>query len=184
MNEQRRKKIMLGVLLLVWVAVAAWAWSAFQAPPRPFVAAAPPDSEIAFFLQEVGPVDVHLEWLDRGTPAGAAARDLFSTAPISSTVAAGGGAEPAEQPAAGVADVVPAQPTIAAALRYMGYVETAGGTLALLREGSQMYLAREGNRVGPGYLVAIVDESFVEIEFKGARRRLPVSRQEGDTNGR
>ncbi len=186
MTEQRQK-IALGALLLIWVAVAVWAWSQFQKRPRAVATAPQTDSEIAFFLQDIGSVDLHLEWLETDEPVGAPARDLFSSAPISSAGGPAGGpgaADPGAESLQQVVAPVQLQPAIAAELRYMGHVETAEGTLALLREGSQMYLAREGNRVGPGYLVSIVDESFVEIEFKGTRRRLPVSRQGGDTNGR
>ena len=182
--KDRRRKITLGALLVVWVAVAMWAWSAFQPRPQMAAVVAPADEEITFFLQEGGVVDLHLDWLDSEARVGPPVRDLFSTAPIVAAVAGqeGPGTEGPSDP--GAVEAAPVQPAVAATLQYMGYVETAGGTLALLRDGSQMYLAREGNRVGPGYLVAIVDEAFVEIEFKGARRRLPVSRQEGGSDGR
>lgn len=176
--KEQRQKVILGVLLGVWAMVAAWAWSAFPSRPPGGNAVPPETTEITYFLEDGATPDMHLEWLDRGEPVAAATRDLFSTAPL---------AGPAEDPTAAVAaDAVLAPappPLIAAALRYMGYVQTSGGTLALLREGSQMYLAGEGHRVGPGYLVAIVDATFVEIEYRGERRRLPVSGQEGATNG-
>lgn len=178
--KERRQQAILAALLVVWAAVAAWAWSSFQ-PRAPVAAVAPPDTaEMAYFLEEEGPMELHLDWLGREQPVGSPLRDLFSTAPISAGV-------PVEAPP-GSADTstppVPEPPVVAAELRYIGYVEISGGTLALLREGSEMYFAREGNRVGPGYLVAIVNEEFVEIEFRGTRRRLPVSGQESGTNGR
>lgn len=186
--KDRRQKIILGALVFVWVVVGMWAWSTFQSDPPLVVVAASGDDEIASFLQEGGTVDVHLEWLDGDTQVGPPTRDLFSKEPIASVGSSGQGA-PGTTGETGAAEpdalqTTPEPPVVGAALRYMGFVETSRGTLALLRDGSQMYLAREGNRVGPGYLVAIVDQSFVEIEFKGARRRLPVSRQEGDINGR
>ena len=184
----RRQKIILGMLVIVWVLVGMWAWSTFRSDPRVVAVTPSGDAEIALFLQEGGIADVNLEWLDGETQVGPPTRDLFSKEPIASVGGSGQGAPgtTSETGAAepGAAQTTPEQPVVAAALRYMGFVETSRGTLALLRDGSQMYLAREGHRVGPGYLVAIVDQAFVEIEFKGARRRLPVSRQEGDINGR
>ena len=76
------------------------------------------------------------------------------------------------------------EPAVGAQLRYMGYVEMGGATIALLRDGPEMYLARLGDRVGPGYLITAVDATFVEIEYRGARRRLPVSAPENGNNGR
>jgi hypothetical protein len=178
--KQRRQMTILGALLVVWVAVAVWAWSQFESRPE-VVATVPADtSEIAFFIDEGGPVKLHIAWLDSEETVGAPTRDLFSTAPIAPAASTEDDPQAAD---AALVQATPQQPVIGAALRYMGYVETAGGTLALLSDGSQMYLARQGNRVGPGYLVAIVDEMFVEIEYRGARRRLPVSRREGDSNG-
>lgn len=180
-TKELRKKGILAALLVVWAAVAVWAWSSFQ-PRSPVAAVAALDtSEIAYFLEEGGPMKLHLDWLDREQPVGSPLRDLFSTAPISAAVPTEGTPDAADVAAT---TAPPQPPPIAAELRYMGYVETAAGTLALLREGSQMYLAGEGSRVGHGYLVAIVNEMFVEIEFKGTRRRLPVSGQESGTNGR
>ena len=182
--KQGRQKLILGVLVAVWVLVALWVWSTYQARPSTVAIAAPQQSELAFFLQEAGPVDLHLEWFERQTPVGPPRRDLFSTAPIATATAAGGAAPAPVQTDPGAGETVPEQSPIGAELRYLGYVETGDGTLALLREGAEMYFARQGSHVGPGYLVAIVDESFVEIEFKGTRRRLPVSRGGGGTNGK
>jgi hypothetical protein len=178
MKEQRQKAVLAG-LLVVWVLVALWAWSRFQAPP-PMLAGEPAETtEIAYFLEEGGTPELRLDWLDGREAVPVPARDLFSAAPIVAATARG--ATPPAESAAAPAPLPPAP--IAAALRYMGYVETSAGTLALLRDGSQMYLAGEGSRVGPGYRVAIVNAAFVEIEYRGERRRLPVSGQEGATNG-
>lgn len=179
--KERRQKAILAALLVVWVFVALWAWSRFQAGPPVPVGTPEETAEIAYFLEEGGTPELYLAWLDTAETVPEATRDPFSTAPIAATTQdAGGTTEAAAE--ANAADIV-LPPPIAASLRYMGYVETSAGTLALLREGSQMYLAGEGSRVGPGYRVAIVEATFVEIEYRGERRRLPVTGQEGATSG-
>ncbi len=120
---------------------------------------------------------LRLDLLDLVTVVAEPRRDLFSTAPLAPAVAA----EPAGPPEAEAgADV----PTVGAQLRYMGYVEMGGGTIALLRDGPEMYLAQQGDRVGPGYLITVVDATFIEIEYRGARRRLPVYAPENGNNRR
>ena len=180
MKEQRQKAI-LAALLVVWVFVALWVWWQFQARPRPVAGAPAETAEIAYFLEEGGNPELHLAWLDAAETPPAATRDPFTAAPI---VAGAEGAAETTGSQPEVVTTTPAlPPPVAASLRYMGYVETSSGTLALLREGSQMYLAGEGSRVGPGYRVAIVEATFVEIEYRGERRRLPVNSQEGATSG-
>jgi len=110
---------------------------------------------------------LRFDLLDRVMVVAEPRRDLFSTTPLAP-------AEVAEPAASPEAEAAAAVPTAGEQLRYMGYVEMSGGTIALLRDGAEMYLAQQGDRVGPGYLITVVDATFVEIEYRGTRRRLPV----------
>lgn len=174
--SMRSKKLLLAALLLVWVVVAVGVWASMRtpatyAPVDDFAAAA---STVDRAPAMSTSMHLRLDLLDRTAAVPAPSRDLFSTAPLSAAQAEDVAVAPAP---------APAETAVGAQLRYMGFVEMSGETIALLRDGPDLYLARRGDRVGPGYLIAQVDESFVEIEYRGARRRLPVYAPGNGTNG-
>jgi len=171
--SERGKKLLLGGLIVVWAIVAVRIWSGWTAAPPALAATPEPRSAPTEALEQRVSLSLRLDWLDRRQPAPPPRRDLFSMTPI---------AGPAAPQTGATADVEsPAIPPVPGGqLRYMGYVQIGGGTVALLRDGAQMYLVREGDRVGPGYLVAAVDVAFVEIEYRGSRRRLPVNGRESE----
>lgn len=175
--SMRSKKLLLAFLLLVWVLVAVGVWASMRTPATYAPTDDPAAASSALDRAPAMSTSMHLrlDLLDRAAVAPPPSRDLFSTAPLSATQA--------EDVAVAPASPAPAETVVGAQLRYMGFVDMGGQTIALLRDGPELYLARRGDRVGPGYLIARVDESFVEIEYRGARRRLPVYAPGNGTNG-
>ncbi len=171
----RHKKYTLAGLFVIWTLVAAGVWASLHSSP-PAVAAGAAVALAGERPQVAGvSMRLRLDLLDRHVVLPDPPRDLFSTAPIT---------DPAATEFSAALAPVAAEPLVGAQIRYVGYVEMGSGTIALLRDGPEMYLARQGDRVGPGYLVTVVDATFVEIEYRGVRRRLPVHAPENGNDRR